>query len=220
MPDGGFFASEPSDYSQAFELSSIGINIAGDMLDRRFNDNFQPLDFLEELAKCLADLLDQNQNLSIYLVPHIWRDVKFISEFLPLIPDPYLRRRIIINELQPTVSGLGRFLESYKNFDLVYGMRFHANVCPIGMGVPSYGLSCYPQISHLYTELNIQDRLIDVRKSGFADDILNVANSDQSFLNDRRIESSKIALDLHRQACNTLDLINDWLNSIPLEVKS
>ena len=43
-------------------------------------------------------------------------------------------------------------------------MRFHANVCPIGLGTPTIGLVNYPQVKLLYEELNLENRFVDVRE--------------------------------------------------------
>ena len=183
------------------------------MLDQRFNGNLDSNGFLKELSSCCLKLLDENQDLSIHVIPHIWRDLSLISELLLLIPDSYLRRRFIIGELYPTSSGLQRFIDTYKAFDFVYGMRFHSNVCPIGMGIPSSGLYCYPQISHLYDELNLHDRLIDVRNSGFGSMILNAAMNDYSNLEHKRLQFKRISNSLQNKAIETLSSINSWLHS-------
>ena len=51
-------------------------------------------------------------------------------------------------------------------------MRFHANVCPIGMGRPAIGLGCYGQVFELYRELSLQEWCIDVAANGFKEHLL------------------------------------------------
>jgi polysaccharide pyruvyl transferase WcaK-like protein len=48
------------------------------------------------------------------------------------------------------------------------GMRFHANVCALGLGIPTIGLVNYPQIQFLYEELNCLDRAFSVHEPGFS----------------------------------------------------
>ena len=50
---------------------------------------------------------------------------------------------------------------------MALSMRFHANVCPIGMHIPTLGLMNYPQIRNLYDEIDQSQRSIDVRRPGF-----------------------------------------------------
>jgi len=46
-------------------------------------------------------------------------------------------------------------------------MRFHANVCSMGLGVPCIGLGCYRQIHKLYEELGRSNDCVDVSAPGF-----------------------------------------------------
>ena len=170
MPDGGFFVSRALQTEGCRKSSSrtVGINLAGDMLDTRFNADFDVNDFLVEFAALCTTLLDVAPDTHIALIPHIWRDVSVIADLLPRIPDPYLRRRISVQGLDTTGSGLGTFLRTYSNTSLVLGMRFHANVCPIGMNIPTRGLVNYPQVSLLYRELGLEDRAHSVKQPGFS----------------------------------------------------
>ena len=212
MPDGGFFA-DPAGCRQVDGHSGrIGINIAGDMLERRFDRGLGADAFLRELANSCCALLDADPGLHIDFMPHIWRDSVLIAEFLPMIPDLYLRRRIAVGRLEPSEKGLSDFLKSYRGFDLVLGMRFHANVCPIGMGVPARGLLNYPQVEHLYTELDMADRLIDVRDPNFGDSLVDAVLSDLCDLPARRKLCIDRVTQLRQQAHATLALIDNWLH--------
>jgi polysaccharide pyruvyl transferase WcaK-like protein len=211
MPDGGFFADSAGCRSDDFECHHIGINIAGDMLKRRFDRGLNTDDFLFELAEACCALMDVKPQLRIDLMPHIWRDNLLISQLLPMIPDSYLRRRVAVGRLDPSEKGLADFLQSYRSFDLVLGMRFHANVCPIGMGVPTRGLLNYPQIGHLYDELELQDRLIDVRERGFSKNLVEAVLADLSSLSTQRLICAERVFNLNRQAQATLSLVDEWL---------
>jgi len=213
MPDGGFFAFSNDLIPEQEDKIQIGINIAGDMLERRFNCGISTKGFLEELAEACCVLMDERPMLSIYLMPHIWRDCALIAELLSLIPDPYLRRQVSVGRLEPTENGLSDFLHCYHGFDLVLGMRFHANVCPLGMGVPVRGLFNYPQVKHLYQELDLQNRLIDVREAGFGKNLIDGVLSDLADLPEQRRIISQCVGRLHEQAQSTLSVLNDWLTS-------
>lgn len=212
MPDGGFFA-DPAGCRKSDSYSGrIGINIAGDMLERRFDRGLDTEAFLRELADACCALMDAQPNLRIDLMPHIWRDNALIAQLLPMIPDVYLRRRVAVGRLEPGEAGLAGFLQSYRGFDLVLGMRFHANVCPIGMGVPARGLLNYPQVESLYEEIDMADRLIDVRDAGFGKPLVDAVLSDLSNLAaQRQLCVDSVAM-LRKQVHATLAQVDEWLH--------
>ncbi len=144
-------------------------------------------------------------------MPHIWRDILFISQLLPMIPDPYLRRRISIGRMETTATGLPAFLSDYRGFDLVWGMRFHANVCPLGMGVPSRGLFNYPQVQYLYDEIGMSDRVVDVREPGFGHGLVAQSQSDFMHLPAVRESCAQLSHRLNDQADATFNAIDAWL---------
>lgn len=212
MPDGGFFA-DPAGCRQVDGHSGrIGINIAGDMLERRFDRGLDTEGFLRELANACCALMDAEPDLRIDLMPHIWRDSALIAQLLPMFPDPYLRRRVAVGRLEPGETGLSGFLQSYRGFDLVLGMRFHANVCPIGMGVPARGLLNYPQVERLYDEIDMADRLIDVRDVDFGKPLMDAVLSDLSDLPAQRQRCIDRVAQLRQLAHATLAQIDDWLH--------
>jgi polysaccharide pyruvyl transferase WcaK-like protein len=212
IPDGGFFADAAGCRPASVDSGRIGINIAGDMLERRFDRALSVEDFLRELADACCSLMDARPELRIHLMPHIWRDSALIAQLLPMIPDPYLRRRVAVGRLEPSEPGLAGFLKSYRGFDLVLGMRFHANVCPIGMGVPARGLLNYPQVERLYEEIGMADRLVDVRDAGFGKRLTDTVFSDLADLPAQRSVCVARVVQLQQQAQATLAALDDWLH--------
>jgi polysaccharide pyruvyl transferase WcaK-like protein len=212
MPDGGFFADPAGCRPASADSGRIGINIAGDMLERRFDRALSAEGFLRELADACCTLMDVRPGLHIDLMPHIWRDSALIAQLLPLIPDPYLRRRVAVGRLEPGETGLASFLQSYRSFDLVLGMRFHANVCPIGMGVPARGLLNYPQVERLYEEIGMADRVLDVRNAGFGKHLTDAVMSDLADLPAQRKVCVDQVIQLQMQAQATLAAVNQWLH--------
>jgi hypothetical protein len=211
MPDGGFFADPAGCRVGNTNNNRIGINIAGDMLQRRFDRGLNAESFLRELADSCLTLMNINPALHIDLVPHIWRDCALIAQLLPIFPDPYLRRRITVGRLEPSEAGLAGFLQSYRGFDLVLGMRFHANVCPIGMGVPARGLLNYPQVEHLYEEIGMSERAIDVRDAGFGAHLVEGVLNDLASLPAQRARCINGVDQLRQQAHSVLIQVDEWL---------
>ncbi|NVK33489.1 MAG: polysaccharide pyruvyl transferase family protein [Rhodobacteraceae bacterium] len=212
IADGGFFCHEPTP-KVGGATQSIGINIAGDMLDQRFNEGTSVKDFISGLQQVCTTLIDQNPSLRIDLIPHIWRDVVFISEFIGELPDPYLRRNVGIAPLLPTREGLPEFLQRYASYDLVLGMRFHANVCPIGMGVPTRGLYCYPQVKLLYEELGLEDRICDLKNGDFTTNLIETAQADLQAGNEIRARYTGVTEKLSAETDAVLQDVNTWLHS-------
>jgi polysaccharide pyruvyl transferase WcaK-like protein len=212
IPDGGFFADPAGCRIADADSNRIGINIAGDMLDRRFDRNFDAAGFLKELSEVCCSLMDEKPQINIDFMPHIWRDSVLIAQLLQMLPDPYLRRRVSVGRLDPRELGLTGFLQSYRSFDLVLGMRFHANVCPIGMGVPSRGLLNYPQVEHLYGEIGMRDRLVDVRDPGFGQILFESVMADLADLPAQRQYCMDCITKLQKQADVTLGKIDNWLH--------
>ena len=55
----------------------------------------------------------------------------------------------------------------YKDAKLVLANRFHANVCSIGMQIPTVGLVNYRQIKKLYEELKSKN-YVDISQQDFS----------------------------------------------------
>ena len=178
--DAGFFCEvdEPSNYYKG--RNYIAINIANDMHESRFvSTSYEQ--FLQTFANFAKAVLAQNSELELVFVPHIYRDLRFITDFLEFIPDEYRRRRISVTSLLHGDEGFKEVMSVYKGANLVIANRFHANVCPIGMGVPTIGLFNYVQIESLYEELNSK-QYVDVDKADFDKDLIKMIN--QTSLNE------------------------------------
>lgn len=166
IPDHGFFLHE-TDYMAPFQSingDNIGFNIALDMANIRYN-NIGYGRFLEIMAIQMNRLLSETDS-NIYLFPHIQSDYTAILDLIKLLKDEYVRTRISIT---PIV--LGRELDTfkyYKDCKFIFGMRFHANVCAISLGIPTLGLISYPKHGNLYDEIGMPDRKVDINHANFA----------------------------------------------------
>ncbi len=176
VPDGGFFV-DPGTYEHC-ELKlgkNIAINIAGDMLDTRFpsGENFSFDDFLTEFVGLLTKKLRNNKALNLLFIPHIFRDLDAIHQALLKFDDDIRRTRISVAPYLTGDLGAEKLFSLYRQCDLSLAMRFHANVCPLGMRKPVIGLSNYPQIDKLYRDLDLGDQCVRVNCEGFAKDLEN-----------------------------------------------
>jgi len=172
LPDGGFFA--PYRAIAATGRPQIAVNLAGDMLDQRFPGakahTYQS--FLKEMAGALEQLWRAHPSVRIVLFPHIFRDLTVYADLLALMPDQLRRDQVRVAAYDSDPAAAAAAFGEYAASDAVLGMRFHANVVPLGLGVPTLGLYCYDQVAHLYDELKAPQSVIDVRYPGFGHDIV------------------------------------------------
>lgn len=196
-PDGGFFSETENVplVKLSEEKKIIALQLAGDKLEKRFLNNpslrqklfragrrrlhtlfhggaseecFAPCtQFIRRLAGVFTILLDQYENVRVVLVPHIPADYTLIDLFLKHIGCFHARNNITVAPYILGQEAQSYLLNLYDRCALVVGMRFHANVCPIGRAVPSLGLVTYPQINALYQILNIPERAIMWNDSHF-----------------------------------------------------
>ena len=166
VPDGGFFV-KPDSKSLILinnQKKNIIISLAQDMLSVRFgkdNEKSGYKNLIHSLSKYIITMIEKDQNYFFTFMPHIYSDLEIINKVISILPD-YIRRNYI--SVGPYVVGLGAediIFSNYQKADLVLAMRFHANVCSIGMGIPTIGLGTYKKIEYLYNELGLQDRYIE-----------------------------------------------------------
>ncbi|MFO1249455.1 MAG: polysaccharide pyruvyl transferase family protein [Alphaproteobacteria bacterium] len=168
LPDGGFFAPYPRPAAKS-DGPLIGINLAGDMLDQRFpGEGAHTYDtFLQEMANTLAEIWRQRPATRFILFPHIFRDLTVYADLLARLPDQLRRDRVRVAPYDSGAQAAQDAFGEYATCDAILGMRFHANVVPIGLGVPTIGLWCYDQVARLYRELETPEGALDVSRPGF-----------------------------------------------------
>jgi polysaccharide pyruvyl transferase WcaK-like protein len=188
LPDHGFFVPPPKTPDHELTLSApmIAINLACDMADLRFGEFGGMKAFCSEISTLCEMLSKEYEECTFTLVPHIYSDLEIITNLIGQMPDDFRRTRICVAPLGSGDEAAMTTLAHYKTADLVFGMRFHSNVCSFAMNRPVLGLSSYPQIKNLYDEIDQADQLIDIKRPGFsepaftkAESLLNEANKQQ-----------------------------------------
>lgn len=165
VPDGGFFTQPVNSAHVELPLKGkrIAINLAGNGLAARFQER-EPTDharcdeFLERLASVMNGLFRRDEAVYATLVPHIPEDLAIIARFVQKVGPPFCRKRITVAPYVHGKEAQDYVFDLYSKCDAVIGMRFHANVCPIGLGVPTIGLITHVQIENLYRELGMPER--------------------------------------------------------------
>jgi polysaccharide pyruvyl transferase WcaK-like protein len=178
VPDGGFFVPIPPPADKSPGVIRVGINLASDMPETRFRgftDHGGIAGFAKEIAETIMQLAVVQPTTEFVLFPHIFRDVSIINDVIGFLSDRLRRTRLAIAPYGSGDEAANTALSIYASCDLVLAMRFHANVCPLGMGKETLGLACYPQINNLYTELGQPDRAIDVSHPGFSSNLVAAA---------------------------------------------
>lgn len=172
--DAGFFAniSEPSEYFKSKKY--IAINVAYDMQDVRF-EKISYKEFLYTFKKFIDRFLRINNNYEIVLVPHIFRDLTFVSDLLNIMDDDVRRKSMNVAPLLHGKDSYKEVMSIYRGAQVVLANRFHANVCSIGIGKHTLGLINYRQIEELYNELESDD-FIDIRIPNFDENLIQKVN--------------------------------------------
>lgn len=214
IPDGGFFYNLiKSDFGQNLigDGMNIAINLAGDMLERRFSGEVTYKEFIRKFSLYLESLFQDMPSLNIIFIPHIFRDLSIIFDVLENINDKYRRTNISV---APCIQGDDKFhhiFDIYSRCNLVLGTRFHSNVCNIALGIPTIGLVCYPNVKNLYKSLGLEDRIVDLKDNNF-DHVLRIIT------NDTINNFNKIKEDYDNKKQHLLEnanefhcLVNEWL---------
>lgn len=188
--DGGFFSTYKDFFHPELEQDkiNIAINFGGDLIDARFKPDYpcdvkrnnplgttRPPDyeqvqygghrgytkFLISFSNVLRRVSFHFGNCNFIFIPHIYRDIEVGYDLLSETGFPYCRREMVMAPYIQGFSAKDYLVDLYSKCDLAIGMRFHANVCPIGLGTPSIGLGTFPMIKHLYSSLGIDEQYIE-----------------------------------------------------------
>lgn len=208
-PDNGFFLNKRK---VNFNKNSyiLGINIAGDMKSLRYKNENK---FLKNLSKFVYEYLLENSKNKIFIFPHIYKDYEIILNFLKYFEDDIIRKRIKICELNPSRQGLSHFLKNISNCNYMLSMRLHSNIASMVYNIPTIGLLNYPQIKFLYSELNLNHRLVESNSENLQNMINKIYTLDKlktkniinkiNFINKKNLSLGK----------NNYIKINKWLNN-------
>lgn len=175
IPDGGFFVlPNGENFFPEFrnDCSNVLINLAGDMPEIRFPGELNYSGFVEEFVSFLTHLFGISRGMNFIFVPHIFRDYNIINDVLSGLNDE-IRRRFV--SVTPYLHGMGKekhIFDFYRKADLTLGMRFHSNVCSIGLNTPSIALLTYPKIFDLCKGLGLEDRAVWVNEKGFSEQLI------------------------------------------------
>ncbi|QKG92037.1 polysaccharide pyruvyl transferase family protein [Halorubrum salinarum] len=173
VPDGGFFVNvEESNHPEIpRERGVVGVNVAKDMAEIRFPEKHDTIsygEFIELFAETIDKFLVEYPGYDIVFFPHIYSDFDAISDVLEKMDVLHRRNRMTTSTYLHGEGSEKYFFDGYRQCDVTMGMRFHSNVCPIGLGTPSIGLTAeHPKVEHMYNEIGRPEQSIKITRQGF-----------------------------------------------------
>lgn len=163
--DHGFFYENDGSYYRPCEQDYVLINTTVDQVQMK-NRQIGTVDealYLSEMSKVIDHIISET-DYQIVFAPHIYSDYKAIDALLKNVNDFNVRTRIVITPYAQGNYGCNQIFSAYKNSSLVIGMRFHANVCSMGMDVPNIGLAVLDRVKCLYENMGVEEDLIIANK--------------------------------------------------------
>lgn len=211
-PDAGFLvdADEPSEYYK--NKSYIAINVAFDMEEIRFAKDLNLLgytDFLSTFKTFINNFLENYSDYEIIFIPHIFRDYTFITDILAILDDEVRRTRVSVAPLLHGKDAIRDIMSIYSGAKCVLANRFHANVCNIGLEVPTIGLVNYRQIKELYAEM-LCDDYVDVTVCDFDNILLSKVNNK---LNGSSVRDTRLRDSMNKYYIEHCEKMGEWLES-------
>jgi len=215
-PDAGILISCDYDFLQ-INKEYLAVNLAGDMLDVRFPKQANGIsytNFIEQLAEILLNTIHEGFIDEIVLIPHIYKDFKCITDLLEQFSDEVIRTKISIAPLLHGKNSELKIFSIYKNAKLTFAMRFHANLCSIGFGVPTIGLDSYIQIQQLYDELRVPDYCVRINKRNMRKSMENILIAIKADIHDHRRNFTKISEKQKKHAAEYFKNVETWLDTL------
>lgn len=219
IPDGGFFA-HPRAYTH-IEIPEgrkiISINLAGDAPNIRFSTDgsdgrITELEFVEEFATYVNQILELDLEIHLVFVPHIMKDYSIIMNVMNYIKDIYVRTRISV---APCVNGTiteGDYLiDIYRKSIISIGMRYHANICSIAVNTPSIGIVNFSKHKELFRDIGMDDRCVPSDLPKFSERLYIKSLEFMNHLDDKKKENNKLMIRLNKDNQCYFNLVNKWL---------
>lgn len=217
VPDSGFFY-HPQNYHKFYLENKntvwIGLNITNDLFNKDFNGKLDINTFNYLMTQFINRTLESNIKYKVILFPHTYQDIVTISAITNKIKDKFKRERMEIAPLFTEGKSIEQIFDLYRICSCVIAMRFHANVCCIGMNVPTIGLAGHQQILSLYKELNLSNRCVVANNNKYGDELFVELELSLNAQDKIRRDYVKINSKLNKQTYMYHKKIKDWINKI------
>lgn len=210
VPDGGFFF-KLNQNSEFKDKKYIGINIAID--SHKLVENLSYEEILNKFKTFILKIITKYPEYKILFFPHILSDLKIIYDIANSLDDIYVKYNI---EIAPYLTGKGSEIEFYKYYlkcRVILGMRFHTNVVGIALNIPIIGLASYSKIKNLYSELKMEEKVINIKDKEFSTKLFNL--TEQNLMNEIEIKKQLLNknVELEIQKNEVYIELEKWINS-------
>lgn len=175
-PDHGFFAPDfVANAGAPISGRYVAVSLAQDMPNLRFRGGFNSDGLIAQIAQSIESLVEE-ANLSFALVPHIYSDLDVYAGLLRILSDKTRRERMTVMPLQTARTTGHHAVDTYRNANLAWTMRFHASALAIGAGVPTIGLLSYPKVRSIFAESSkFQGFGVEVSNGNFANGLVDLS---------------------------------------------
>lgn len=210
VPDGGFFF-KLNQNSEFKDKKYIGVNIAID--SHKLVENLSYEEILNKFKTFILKIITKYPEYKILFFPHILSDLKIIYDIANSLDDIYVKYNI---EIAPYLTGKESEIEFYKYYlkcKVILGMRFHTNVVGIALNIPTIGLISYSKIKNLYSELKMEEKVINIKDKEFSTKLFNL--TEQNLMNEIEIKKQLLNknVELEIQKNEVYIELEKWINS-------
>ena len=116
-----------------------------------------------EISRLIHELAER-EGLDIVFTPHIPQDLTAISNVIQLLPDFFRRERVGICQFSADTIGAEIALSAYEGAKFTVGMRFHANIASLSLGVPCLPLVALNRLDFMLESVGHEGPKIDLRR--------------------------------------------------------
>ncbi|MEX0686771.1 MAG: polysaccharide pyruvyl transferase family protein [Balneolales bacterium] len=168
--DHAFFYLPPPQLCKIFDRKYILINSTLDQLKMQSDtNNLTSKEYHEEMRRVIQFIITKTI-YDVLFAPHIYNDINAAIQLLDGIDDYNIRKRIKIAPYIQGNEGANFIFNLYNDSVMNIGMRFHANVCSLGLGKTTVGLSALSRVQCMYNSIN-NPNVIKIKKN-FSDVII------------------------------------------------
>lgn len=183
IPDPGFFVQTDPEPRVNLDGRYWALNLACDMPEIRFGAGSRKRaergyrQYIEDTAEALSLNMSRDPELRLVLIPHIYSDLRADIDLMDCLPESLRRSRVSVAAYGVGSRHAASIFSIYRSADAAIGSRFHANVCAIGLGVPSLGLVSYQKVADLYDNLEMEDRYVSTHSPTYLADLTRAIDS-------------------------------------------
>ena len=142
------------------------VQFAADKPEARFGSSDNILLFKRNIVKTLRAV---SKDFRIVFVPHVFDDFRFSKEIADEIP-----HSLCVNFGEYAFDHASKIVEMYQNAKLVFAMRGHAQIIPIGFGVPVISMYNHEKHLGLMKRLGLERFGVSISDADFSTSLYNI----------------------------------------------